>query len=342
MKKVIYCFLGLLILSSCLHDGESNILKETLYVRYKGADMPAYVHGNADSKVFLIVVHGAGSFGLSFRSGIFTDELEEEFGVVYFDQRGQSMAQGHYENPEQLIQLMAEDVQALIKVLQNKYGTDYSYFLLGHSLGGLITASSLASADIQNDLKGWINVDGALDLSSVSSLRKDLLLAISNEQIMAENGVEEWTDLRQDVEALDPQKEEDYSAILRAAGKASSLLEKFQVVEQVVTAEKLQRSIIDNNPIHWFIANYFNAPVDVAIEQQINVFEELDEISIPSLFLYGKYDISVPPKIGVDAFTFLASEQKEFYLFKKSIHHPMDSEPELFGNVMIEFINKHK
>jgi hypothetical protein len=57
----------LTLFPSCKKESISGTLDETIYVRHKGADMPAYVHGNADDKVFLVAIHGAGSFGLSYR-----------------------------------------------------------------------------------------------------------------------------------------------------------------------------------------------------------------------------------------------------------------------------------
>ena len=56
--------------------------------------MPDYIQGNPESKTFILVLHGAGSFGLSFRDGAFPEVLEENYVVVYWDQRGHGMSQG--------------------------------------------------------------------------------------------------------------------------------------------------------------------------------------------------------------------------------------------------------
>ena len=120
--------LGILLSLSSCQKTSSFTLSETVYVRHQGADMPAYIHGNSEDKVFIIVLHGAGSFGLAFRDGAFTSELEKRYAVVYWDQRGQSMAQGRYSKPEDVVELMAEDVMALVAVLKHKYGEDIKLF----------------------------------------------------------------------------------------------------------------------------------------------------------------------------------------------------------------------
>ncbi len=88
-------------------------LDEVIHIRHQGADMPAYIHGNSESEIFIVVLHGAGSFGLSFRDGAFTEDLEENYVVVHWDQRGQGMSQGRYGQTDDLVNLMAEDVIAL-------------------------------------------------------------------------------------------------------------------------------------------------------------------------------------------------------------------------------------
>src|SRR6056297_1168647 len=107
--KMLLMHFFLLLIASCQQE-DGNRIDEVLHVRHKGADMPAYVHGNADKNVFLVVLHGAGSYGLAFRDGAFTESLEEEYVMVYWDQRGQGMSQGHYDPPGDLVGLMAEDV----------------------------------------------------------------------------------------------------------------------------------------------------------------------------------------------------------------------------------------
>ncbi len=345
MNNSIYIAFATFILltwMSCTPSLSDSEIHETIYVRHAGADMPAYVHGNPDKKTFLIVVHGAGSFGLSFRKGAFTEVLEKEYVVVYFDQRGQSMAQGHYNKPDDLISLMAEDVDALIKVLKHSYGDDINLFLMGHSLGGLITAKSLSIKGIQPSIKGWINVDGLLDINSISKHRKELILAIADEQMSAGNNIPEWKMITEETQSLISENNQDYDAILQQARKVVSLLISEEIIDQGIDNETLFRIIIDNNPIHWLVSNFFNQPVQESIRNKLSVLNEIENVEIPALFIYGKYDVSVPPETGKEGFDLITHENKEFHTFDHSIHRPMDSEPGLFGSVISDFIEKFR
>jgi len=319
----------------------SDRISEVVYVRHQGADMPAYIHGNPDSDIFLIVLHGAGSFGLAFRDGAFTDLLEENYVVVYWDQRGQGMAQGHYKKPGDLVNLMAKDVKALTEVLGEKYGPDKEFFLLGHSWGGLLGATALLDPELQQKFNGWICVDGAVDLQRATEARFNTIVMIANEQISLGNDTTAWKKLRDGITELDPNADENYAAILGYAKKTMNLLQTTGIIESTTNEEKIYRTLMDNNPFTWQVSNFFNKPVNVAIEENYSVMDRLDEIKIPSLLIYGKYDVSVPASIGYAAYDSLGSSTKAFAVFDHSIHHPMDTEPGKFGILVFDFIESN-
>jgi alpha-beta hydrolase superfamily lysophospholipase len=142
-KILFYFIFSSILLASCSKE-DPLVIDDTFYLRNQGADMPVYVNGNRESKTFVVVIHGAGSFGLSFRNGAFKEILEKEFAFVYWDQRGQGTSQGHYSKPENIVELMASDIVALVDVLKEKYGDDINLFLMGHSFGANARAGSIA------------------------------------------------------------------------------------------------------------------------------------------------------------------------------------------------------
>ena len=77
------------------------------------------------------------------------------------------------------------------------------------------------------------------------------------------------------------------------------------------------------------------------IYETVSFTERLSEITIPSLILWGKYDLIVPTVYAQEAFDNLGSEVKYIFIFEKSAHSPMSSEPALFSDKLIEFINNH-
>ncbi|MDC7226973.1 MAG: alpha/beta hydrolase [Spirochaetales bacterium] len=338
MKKMLPVIMALLI-SAC-SSPEINRIDETIYLRYQGADMPAYVHGSLINNTILVVLHGAGSFGLSFRDEGFKSLLEKDYLIVYFDQRGQGMSQGHYSTPDDVVLAMANDVNALIKVLKQRYGNENKYFLMGHSFGGAVGKLALLSNDLQTELAGWISVCGAHDFPSIAAARKMLILDIAQEQITSGNSISKWEELTEELENLDAASDDDYTKILLIAGTAMELLKKDDVVAEVDYSDQLINTIFINNPITWQVSHLFNKPVNIAITEDFSLTGRLSEITLPTLLIYGKYDMSVPYTIGETAIDDLGSTNKRFILFENSMHHPNHSESELFASSLTNFIQE--
>ncbi|MEZ4776229.1 MAG: alpha/beta hydrolase [Bacteroidia bacterium] len=340
--SIYILFLCIMLLVSCAKE-DPDMLSDTIYVSHEGADMPAYIHGNASEKVFLLVVHGAGSLGLGFRTGAFTAELEKRYAVVYWDQRGQGMSQGHYSQPDDVIDLMAKDLLALVAVLRHKYGEDIKLFMMGHSWGGALSAAVLVDPVNQPLFKGWIEVDGAHDFQFAGTARRQLLLSIVEEQILLGYEPDTWEEIYKEVSNLDSLSDDDYAPMLDQAQAVVSLLVESGAVEPSgVSSEELYRIVIDNNPINWKVSALFNRPFIYARDIGYSVTQELFNIRIPTLLLWGKYDISVPPVLGYDALRRLGTLDKKLVIFDRSVHHPYDTEPDKFAEEVIQFIDRLK
>jgi pimeloyl-ACP methyl ester carboxylesterase len=340
VSSLVIILVTLLTIVSC--SKTEHRLDEVIHIRHQGADMPAYIHGNSEAKTFIIVLHGAGSFGLAFRDGAFTGVLEENYVVVYWDQRGQGMSQGRYGQPDDLVGLMADDVIALAEVLRTRYGEDIQLFLMGHSWGGALGTTVLLKENGQDLFSGWITVAGVHDFPLAAGSRRGQMLSIANEQIAAGNAVEQWQALHDGVSELDSLAPDDYNPTLRYAMQTMSLLYETGVIAQTLSSEKLYRAALDNNPVTWMVSNLFNQPVNVALEDDYSLSARLPEITLPALLIYGNYDVSVPPVMGRDAYERLGSVDKELVLFEKSIHHPHDTEPDRFAEEVVRFVEKHR
>ena len=181
MKKVIpFLLIVVLITFSCQKD-DYSLVSDAFRVRNGNADMPVYVHGNNSEYIYIIFIHGGpGDSGYANRAGKAATELENKYVMVYWDQRGQGMSEGKYDSEDITIDIMAEDLHALILVLKSKYGDDCNFFLLGHSWGGTLGTAYLLKNDYQNEITGWIEVDGSHDFPKINIETIKMFLDIGN------------------------------------------------------------------------------------------------------------------------------------------------------------------
>lgn len=340
-SKTLLILVVLYTAFSCSKEENSSTLNETIFVRHKDADMPAYINGNASESIFLIILHGGpGGIGLTYRSNTIKSDIEKECAVVYFDQRGSGMAQGSYSEDEINIDIMAEDVLALVKVIKHKYGNDSRFFLMGHSWGGTLGPATLLKD--QSDFLGWIDVDGAHNPKGAYSEYISNFRRVASEQIETDNDIEYWKNVIDLVNNVNPQyNKDDVFKLNREAFVAEDKLRKAGFINSNVESD-------DNNIFKYNLLTLFwnmwntQSILDEDLFQNITYKDRLSEITIPSLVLWGKYDMVVPIRFAQDSYDNLGSSAKKLVIFQNSGHSPMSTEPDLFAEEVIEFINQNK
>ena len=69
---------------------------------------------------------------------------------------------------------------------------------------------------------------------------------------------------------------------------------------------------------------------------------DLHKIKKPTLLIWGKYDFTVPPKLGVVALEKLGTKEKSLHIYEHSEYVPMDSDPDRFVKDVSAFIEKYQ
>jgi pimeloyl-ACP methyl ester carboxylesterase len=326
---------------SCSNDDDLSDLDATIMVRHKNADMPAYIHGNGSEKVFLITLHGGpGSIGLGFRSSSFKSKIEKACAVVYFDQRGSGMSQGSYSENSISIDIMAEDVLALVKVLKHKYGSDSRFFLMGHSWGGALGTATLLKD--QNVFLGWVEIDGMHNPKGMYLEYIENFEAVATQQIEDGNSIDFWENTIALVNAVSTEYNEDHFFDMnRKAFKAEQKL----IGDNIIKKPRNDSDLLFNyNFITAFSSggNTQSILIDQGLLETVSYTNRLPEITIPSLVLWGKHDMVLPASFAQEAYDNLGSSIKELVIFEDSGHEPMFSEADLFAETVIQFIDENK
>lgn len=350
MKNLIYIF-GLCIffvLNSCQDDDPSQTVDLINVVR-DGATIPAYIYGNTGSEVFIILLHGGpGSNALTYRGGRYTDELEEDYAMVYTDQRSQGMSQGNPSESSLTPENMAGDVHALSLSLREKYGDDISLFLMGHSWGGLLGTQVMINDTYAAQFKGWIEVDGAHDMEVTyrGGVRK--IDSIANEQIGNNLNIEYWETALNQINELDTTviNSEDFSTINTLAYEAEGKLIEDGVVSPAdlscIFSTLNNIYFINNNITSFFTGVHTNNSLFVNFLREYSLTDQLEKIKKPTLLLWGKYDMVVSDELGYSALKLLGTQDKELVIFERSGHSPMSNEPIKFVDEVKGFVERLK
>jgi pimeloyl-ACP methyl ester carboxylesterase len=342
MNKYLIISLLSLFLTACggsvVRDGE------VIYVRNQGADLPAYVYGNTASKTFMVLLHGGpGGNGLEYRGGTYVEDIEKEIAVVYWDQRGQGNSRGNGAKVDLNMDLLMDDLDHLVNVLKQHYGNDISLFLFGHSWGGTYGTKYLMSQQRQDQFKGWIEADGAHDIPKLNVEAIKMFIAIGEDQIAKGNSTTEWKEIVDFAKGVDTTNISiDEGGQINSHGyTAEGLISEIKAG----AADGIQMPYLTSpvDPISGGLSGSITANklVESGIED-IALTDSLYKITIPSLFLWGKYDFVVPPQLGIDAVNLVSSTDKEYIEYEFSGHSPMNGEGKAFAAAILEFVARNK
>lgn len=343
MKHLVYIIPFILLFHSCSKD---KILSDDadyhFFLENEDAIMPVQVKGNTNSRVFIIVLHGGpGDSAIrDFGDNSIFKKLEEQYAIVYFDQRCAGLSQGHC-NPDELqVQDFVEDIDKLILVIEDIFGNDLSLFLLGHSWGATLGLDYLVHGTEKNKIKGFVQSDGSHNIPMLFVEQKEILIFYANQQIGLGNNIDEWQIILNEVSNADPAIEDDRIKILTNT---------YQTEELLMSVDSVQSPTLSGTSTGKFVSGIFPALINSSINTnftlklfEYNLTDQLATITTPTALYWGKFDLVHPPNMALDIFSKLGSTEKELFFFSKSFHSPMVNENEYYQDKVQEFVETYQ
>lgn len=339
MKKFSAVFLLLVVcISSCKKD---KLWQEGDYffLRHKGADMPVWVRGNIQSNVFIIHLHG-GPGGSSVDEGVSKVylPLEDEYAMVYWDQRASGASQGKVSEETLTMEQFVEDLSLLIDLINSKYNSP-KIFLHGHSWGGALGAAFLGTGNNQEKVKGWIELDGAHNWKLGMERSVIWVKNKANQFIAANNETGYWQ------EALNWYSENSTINSVELMDQHAEYVGKAN--GYVLDANNPNLNRFADGPL-WSPSGDLNK--DSFVKQKLIVelsksySAELTNVKIPTLILWGRHDGILPVELAQEAYDAMGTDslQKRLFIFENSAHSPNREEPDLFIEEFRKFIEEYK
>lgn len=347
LNDILILFVTVVLISSCKkEEALSSNMKEQFYIENGNANLPVWIDGNRTSKTFIITVHGGpilGS-GYDFYNATFAEKMEENYVMVYWDQRNSSNSHGHLEKESLTIDAFIDDIHLLVQVLKKKYGDDISLFLMGHSWGGMLATSYLLKEGYQDGLKGWINISGTPDAPQELIETPKLILTVAEEEITKGNKVKQWQDIINTISPIDTNNLSD--DVVKKIDAQERIM--FELLGDQVYPEQHRYKGISKlfSPADnlLLISNLTHPAVMPFLEDvnKMDVVDDLYKITIPTLVQFGKYDVGTSPAVGQLLYSNISSSEKFFDIYEHSEHFCFTQEPELFLENVMKFIEAYK
>ncbi len=346
MKHIIPVIILFFVLVSCQKEkitGGTNV-SETFYLDNNGASMRLLVEGNTASKTFLIFVHGGpGTSSYFYNTDYISQNIENKFASVYWDQRNAGGSQGNSNGDHLNLPQMTEDLKKVIQLIKHRYGQDSGIFLLGHSFGGLLSASFLTKDDNQSMVKGWIFADGSHNYPLNDTLTRQMLLTVGLQQIALNRNTDGWKTI------IDYCNNHTGNFTFEESVQLTSYAEDAETYFEKVKEINLA-ALIDYDPVQygWPVTSIlFNLSYssNAGFNRNLAITEfssKLGIITTPTLLLYGKYDFICPGGLEEDVFNRINTQDKKIAISPISGHNIMLQDASFFCKEVNAFIERHQ
>jgi pimeloyl-ACP methyl ester carboxylesterase len=330
-------------LSSCQKEDitQSGMANDRFFLESDGQKMPIFVAGNLDSDKMILIIHGGpGGNSIVYRDDYVIENVEKEFAVVYWDQRFAGGSQGSSSITD--ISAFRSDIKKLIYLLRSLYGQNKQIYLFAHSWGGFLAPYFLIENSNQQMVDGWIQIGGAHNFYLNDSLTQQMLLFYGRQEVLADRNVKSWEKIVAFCDTANYVHIKNAFKLNEYAHEAEGLMPDV-LYPNYTFKELFDWYFLNDVPLIATFINGIASGIFKVYEPAYitEISDYLSRIEIPALLLWGKYDFVCPPGLMDDIKENIGSDDVSEYIFQNSGHSPMMNQPELFWQVVIDWIKTH-
>jgi len=327
------------------------------WVERKNARMPVWVRGNIDSGIFIVFNHG-GPGGCGTAESIFESNpangrvdhasplqvLENDYTVVYWDQRHSGMSTGNADPNDSQIEDFGEDLSLVIRELRARYKVQH-IFLIGQSWGQSVAMSYLTQIDgwasNQAGVDGYIIYKGNNEQDTAYQAARPRIIEFANQEIAAGRDVAYWEAALQFFERPHPGPS-DFQIIDEYSDRAMQV--SYPLPARIWT--NVKASIF--SPYNGWACYFNNKKTNEAEEFLERVATDttlrrtLPRLSIPTLLIYGAKDLHAPVEVGQSIYEGISTpeSQKTLLILPSSRHGAEGDDVPLMHAAIKDFVDQ--
>lgn len=345
-----------LMISSCNRNEFDISDNADNYFHVQNGDyiIPVWVRGNtAGKKIILFIEGGPGANSMDFATidfGQWSNTLEQDYAVAYYDQRGTGNMQGNFEQGDTILQTWVNDLHVVASFLHEAYQAEI--IMLGWSFGGglmyryivekgdnaiptqYISCDAPVTTDAENDTLRW-------------QFRRAFLFNTANLEISRGKNVDEWNEVL-DWLAVTPEiklieGDNPYQLYDQWNTYVEDLIYVYYkgYIPQVHDYMQVLFSS-PYNPIPAYLYSGYNEALVTAIlneEMEYHLMEKLHQIDDEKvLIITGRYDDICPPEELDYIFNQITSPFKQMEIIDYSGHEVFTAQPDTFYSIIKSFI----
>jgi proline-specific peptidase len=293
-----------------------NGVKQWIYARSENIENPV-----------LLFLHGGPGFPGIAVAQSWQKGLENNFIVVQWDQRGAGKSYSSTIPQESMnINQFLSDLFEIVKILNNKFNCKKIY-LMGHSWGAMLGMLAVnqkpelfhcfISVGQSVNFYGQLSSEARYSYLVEEAEKRNDLTVLENIKTNKGNTMVEYENVVK------------YGGAFYGKSNTNQLGNIFFNMNILYTDSEKQSILkgLEFSEITLWEEIY-----------SINIMDKVSQISIPVLFICGKYDMLCPTPVTTKYYETLNAPQKDIIYFEKSAHFPFMEETECFCEVIINYV----
>lgn len=311
-----------------------NAISELKAVTIGGVEQWVYIRGQHRNKPILLMLHGGPGSGQIGFIRKFQANLEQNFVVVQWDQRGAGLSYSKKIPPDSMnINQFVQDTIEVTKYILNHLNRKQLY-LVGHSWGTIL--GMLAIKHAPQLYKRYFGVAQVTHVKFSEELSYTKLL----EKAKTENNVKAyeaihrigpppWDDLKHD---------RIHQKYIEAFG--GGITHDGKMVKKMMLNLLTSKEYNFRDCMRFMQGQLFSMKNLQAEMMQINLKEMINRVNIPIYFIMGKHDLTAPYEPSERFFNEISAPEKQWIMFERSAHSPIWEEPEKFLKILLSETKK--
>lgn len=325
-------------------DSDGNTLPGSIAsmdrIVLNGVQQQIIIRGVDTSKPIILMLHGGpGTMHSPFIGMLHTKELEENFIVVQWDQRGAGLSYSNdLSKADMNIDILIEDTIDLTNYLRKRFRKDKIY-ILGHSFGsGLGFNVLMRTPNYKKLFKGFISIGEAGSTKrrfneSIKWLEAEAIKRGDKKAVKELKSIAVFDPLNMKHNKIWKKYLSEYKGdVYRTEGKEEWMRYLKNAPEW--------KSIKGINVLFWLKGNKVSRHIIDKEFVDYDLFRDLPNVEIPVVFFAGRYDYQTPSKVAKDYFDILQTPYKKFIWFEESSHMLPFEEIRKFNNEIIKTLNE--
>jgi pimeloyl-ACP methyl ester carboxylesterase len=283
----------------------------------------------------LIFLHGGPGSACIFYTTYAMSDIEKEFVVVSWDQRGSGKSYRDDIDPNSLtFNQLYSDTHELIIQMKSRFGVEKVY-LMGLSWGSIL-GSNIAK-DFPDLLHAYIGVGQVVNVQRGLNIAFQTVLNKANE-LGNQEAITELSNIHPDstwgyAEIISKWVDVCGFGDFHDEERAAQIREALGLALTEYTSDDIAN--LDKGK-----ALYSLSPLgsDLTWLKNINMITQIPSLEVPVYFLAGRFDYKTPSQLVEEYFQSLNVTAKNMIWFENSAHVPILEERELFHEIMLNTV----